>query len=57
MSRHHSKASFAQALRSIGEPIFDRPQHEISIARLLSQLFRVTETFGMETQPQLLLLQ
>ena len=57
VSRHHSKASFAQALRSIGEPIFDRPQHEISIARLLSQLFRVTETFGMETQPQLLLLQ
>lgn len=57
VSRHHSKASFAQALRSIGEPIFDKPQHEISIARLLSQLFRVTETFGMETQPQLLLLQ
>ena len=57
VSRHHSKASFAQALRSIGEPIFDKPQHEISIARLLSQLFRVTEAFGMETQPQLLLLQ
>ena len=30
---------------------------EISIARLLAQLFRVTEQFEMETQPQLLLLQ
>ncbi|MFO1152407.1 MAG: 2-polyprenylphenol 6-hydroxylase [Rhodospirillales bacterium] len=57
VSHQHSRASFAQALRSIGEPIFDKPQHEISIARLLSHLFRVTETFGMETQPQLLLLQ
>jgi ubiquinone biosynthesis protein len=30
---------------------------EISVARLLAQLFRVTEQFDMETQPQLLLLQ
>jgi ubiquinone biosynthesis protein len=30
---------------------------EISFARLLAQLFTVTETFEMETQPQLLLLQ
>jgi ubiquinone biosynthesis protein len=49
--------AFAQACRAIAEPIFDRPQNEISIARLLAQLFRVTETFEMETQPQLLLLQ
>jgi ubiquinone biosynthesis protein len=48
---------FAQACRSIGEPIFGRPLHEISFARLLGQLFRVTEQFDMETQPQLLLLQ
>ena len=46
-----------QACRSIGEPILGRPLNEISIARLLAQLFRVTETFQMETQPQLLLLQ
>ncbi|MEE2760616.1 MAG: 2-polyprenylphenol 6-hydroxylase [Pseudomonadota bacterium] len=52
-----SVESFAQACRSIAEPILDRPQNEISIARLLSQLFRVTESFEMETQPQLLLLQ
>ncbi|NQV54432.1 MAG: 2-polyprenylphenol 6-hydroxylase [Rhodospirillales bacterium] len=52
-----SVEAFAQACRSIAEPILDKPQNEISIARLLSQLFQVTETFEMETQPQLLLLQ
>lgn len=49
--------AFAQACRSIGEPILGRPLHEISLARLLAQLFEVTEQFQMETQPQLLLLQ
>lgn len=49
--------AFAQACRSIAEPIMDRPQNEISMARLLGQLFQVTETFAMPTQPQLLLLQ
>jgi ubiquinone biosynthesis protein len=49
--------AFAQACRSIGEPIFGRPMHEISLGRLLAQLFEVTEQFQMETQPQLLLLQ
>ena len=48
---------FTQACRSIAEPILDKPQNEISIARLLGQLFQITETFNMETQPQLLLLQ
>ena len=50
-------AVFAQALRAIGEPIMDRPAHEISMARLLTQLFEVTGQFDMATQPQLLLLQ
>lgn len=49
--------TFAQACRSIGEPILDRPVTEISIGRLLAQLFQITETFGMRTQPHLLLLQ
>ncbi len=49
--------AFTQAARSIAEPIFGRPIQDISIARLLGQLFAVTETFDMETQPQLLLLQ
>jgi ubiquinone biosynthesis protein len=48
---------FAQACRAIGEPILGRPLQEISVARLLAQLFRVTEQFDMEAQPQLLLLQ
>jgi ubiquinone biosynthesis protein len=48
---------FAQACRSIGEPILGKPVNEISIGRLLAQLFQITETFAMETQPQLLLLQ
>jgi ubiquinone biosynthesis protein len=49
--------NFTQACRSIAEPILGKPTHEISVARLLGQLFQVTETFSMETQPQLLLLQ
>ena len=48
---------FAQACRSIAEPILGKPIAEISIARLLGQLFQITETFEMQTQPQLLLLQ
>ena len=54
---NQSVDAFTQAIRSIAEPIFGRPMHEISIARLLGQMFEVTETFSMETQPQLLLLQ
>ncbi|MGH7004614.1 MAG: 2-polyprenylphenol 6-hydroxylase, partial [Alphaproteobacteria bacterium] len=49
--------AFTQALRAIGEPIMDKPLHEISVGRLLGLLFEITETFEMETQPQLLLLQ
>jgi ubiquinone biosynthesis protein len=49
--------AFAQACRSIGEPILGRPLSEISLASLLAQLFRITEQFDMQTQPQLLLLQ
>ena len=54
---NQSRDAFTQACRAIGEPILGLPMHEISIARLLAQLFQVTEVFEMETQPQLLLLQ
>jgi len=54
---NQSMATFAQALRSVGEPIFGQDSEQISMGRVLTQLFEVTETFGMETQPQLLLLQ
>ena len=47
----------AQALRSIGEPIFGQSVKDISGGKLLKQLFDITEKFNMQTQPQLLLLQ
>ena len=47
----------AQALRSIGEPIFGQSVKDISGGKLLKQLFDITEKFNMHTQPQLLLLQ
>lgn len=51
------KLAFMQACRSVAEPIRDRPLAEISIGRLLGQMFDITENFAMQTQPQLLLLQ
>jgi ubiquinone biosynthesis protein len=48
---------FARALRSVGEPIFGMDASRISMARLLSYLFEVTERFGMETRTELILLQ
>ena len=55
--RTKSIGEFAQALRAIGEPVAGQPLQEISFGRLLAQLFAVTETFEMQTQPHLLLLQ
>lgn len=52
-----SKEEFALACRAIGEPILGMPANKISIAKLLALLFKITEDFEMETQPQLLLLQ
>ncbi len=49
--------AFAQALRSVGEPIFGQDARHISMARLLAHLFDVTERFGMETRTELILLQ
>lgn len=48
---------FALALRAVGEPIFGMDATRISMSRLLSQLFEVTERFGMETRTELILLQ
>lgn len=55
--RAHAPELFAQALRAIGEPIFGRHAREVSMARLLQQLFDTTRRFDMELQPQLVLLQ
>lgn len=54
---NQSVEAFTQACRSIGEPLMGKPLNEISVGRLLAQLLEITETFQMETQPQLLLLQ
>ncbi len=54
---HHSVKDFAAALRAVGEPILGKPIAEISPGRLLDQLFAVTRSFDMQTQPHLLLLQ
>lgn len=49
--------SFAQACRAVAEPILHKQTKDISIGKLLTRLFQITEEFGMQTQPQLLLLQ
>ncbi len=54
---HHDHASFAQAIRAIGEPIHGQPADTISMAKLLTLLFEVTELFDMETRPELIMLQ
>ena len=53
----HNVDTFAQALRAVGEPIFGLRAREVSMARLLEQLFETTRRFDMPLQPQLVLLQ
>lgn len=45
------------AMRSVCEPIFEKPLKDISFGRLLAQLFRAAGRFDMEVQPSLVLLQ
>ena len=54
---HKSVDSFALAMMAITKPIIGRKLSDISVARLLGQLFTTAETFEMEAQPHLLLLQ
>ena len=55
--RHHSVDDFALALRAVGEPLQGRAATDISMARVLGQLFATTELFDMQTRPELVLLQ
>jgi ubiquinone biosynthesis protein len=55
--RTHDVLAFAQAIRAIGEPIHGQPAESISMARLLTLLFEITELFDMATRPELLMLQ
>jgi ubiquinone biosynthesis protein len=53
----HDRAAFAQALRAVGEPIFGRTAADVSMNRLLTQLFEITGLFDMRLRPELVLLQ
>ncbi len=48
---------FESAIRTVCEPIFEKPLSEISFGQLLLRLFQTAERFQMEVQPQLMLLQ
>jgi ubiquinone biosynthesis protein len=48
---------FEGAIRSVCEPIFDKPLKEIYFGKLLMRLFEVSRRFRMSVQPQLVLLQ
>jgi ubiquinone biosynthesis protein len=48
---------FEAAIRSVCEPMFQRPLAEISFGQLLLRLFQTARAFNMEIQPQLLLLE
>jgi ubiquinone biosynthesis protein len=55
--KEHSLELFAQALRSVGEPVIGRRASAVSMGRLLTQLFEITALFDMHLRPELVLLQ
>ncbi len=54
---HTRVDEFESAIRSVCEPIFERPLKDISFGQLLLRLFQTARRFNMEVQPQLVLLQ
>ncbi len=55
--KHTSVAGFESAIRSVCEPIFQKPLKDISFGEALISLFRTAQRFEMPVQPQLVLLQ
>ena len=56
--RHDTSVTeFTNAIRTVCEPVFQRPLHEISMGFLMVQLFDTARKFNMEVQPGLILLQ
>ena len=49
--------AFESAIRTVCEPIFERPLKDISFGQVLVNLFRTAQRFDMEVQPALVLLQ
>ncbi len=54
---HHTTEDFASALRAVGEPIFGKTSDQVSMSKVLLQLFEITDIFDMQMQPQLIMLQ
>jgi ubiquinone biosynthesis protein len=50
-------ADLESAIRTVCEPIFNKPLKDISFGQVLLQLFQTARQFNMEIQPQLMLLQ
>lgn len=48
---------FESAIRTVCEPIFEKPLKDISFAHVILKLFQVARRFQMQVQPQLILLQ
>ena len=54
----HSRVDDLEAgTRAVCEPIFHRPLREVSFGKVLLRLFQTSRRFGVEIQPQLVLLQ
>lgn len=54
---HINIEEFESAIRTVCEPIFEKPLKEISFGGVLLNLFNTARRFEMEVQPQLVLLQ
>lgn len=57
VSRDTRVDEFESAIRTVCEPIFEKPLKDISFAQVVLRLFQVARRFHMEVQPQLILLQ
>jgi ubiquinone biosynthesis protein len=57
ISRHTRVDAFESAIRTVCEPIFERPLKDISFAMVVLKLLQVARRFHMEVQPQMILLQ
>ncbi len=55
--KHVGVEEFESAIRTVCEPIFEKPLKDISFGNALISLFRTAQRFDMEVQPQLVLLQ
>ncbi len=57
VARNTRIGDFESAIRTVCEPIFEKPLKDISFALVILRLFQVARRFHMEVQPQLILLQ